>query len=680
MLKFIKLFIVVTIMTIQSDLSEKRYTNKLINETSPYLLQHAHNPVDWYPYGEEAFEKAKKEDKLILFSIGYAACHWCHVMEHESFENESIAKIMNDHFVCVKVDREERPDIDQIYMNAVQLMRGGGGWPLNCFALPNGKPIWGGTYFRPEDWKNILESLESGYRATPDKFRKVSEDVTRGIAHTELISTKEKDPIFTPQEIREAVESIKKGFDYKDGGFEGQPKFPMPGIYDMLLDYAVVEDDYSLLNHISFTLKKWAYGGIYDQLGGGFARYSVDSQWLVPHFEKMIYDNGQIIGLYAKMYRVTKEPVFKRVIEETIGWIERDMMDENNLFYSSYDADSEGKEGLFYIWDISEIKKYLGEDAEDFINYFGVSDSGNFEGKNILNVSSLKEADKKIEEQKLKLFNIREKRIKPELDNKTLSSWNALTISGLCESYWAVGDPHYLNLAIKAAEKIKSQNIDKYGNLIRLFKKSGSVNGFLDDYSLVIKSFLDLYEATSDDKWFDSATLLQKRADDLFFDSRSGIYFYTAEDENIIVRKMETTDNVIPSSNSVMAINLLRISRITENETLRSRAVQMGQNSRKLATQTPHFSYLWINLFHKLNTDKKEIIIVGESSKKLQLEINRDYYPNTIVIASEEKGSEKPLFRDRWKEGKTFIYYCVNNSCQLPLESVREFKEFITNR
>jgi uncharacterized protein YyaL (SSP411 family) len=660
-------------MTTQNS-DAQQHSNQLINETSPYLLQHAHNPVDWYPYGEAAFEKAKKENKLMLFSIGYAACHWCHVMEHESFESEAKAKIMNEHFVCVKVDREERPDVDQIYMNAVQLLTGSGGWPLNCFALPDGRPVWGGTYFRPQNWSNILESLASGYRNDPQKFERTAKELTRGINQTELVKSKSEAPILTPQEVKESVEQLKKRFDYKDGGFIGHPKFPMPGIYDMLLDYALTENDDSLLKHISFTLKKWAYGGIYDQLGGGFARYSVDGQWLVPHFEKMLYDNGQIIALYAKMYRVTKEPVFKRIIVESIGWIERDMTDKNGLFYSSYDADSEGEEGLFYVWDKNEIETHLGTDSKPFIDYFGISESGNFEGSNILNVASFEEPSGEIESQKSLLFHVREKRIKPGLDNKTLSSWNALTISGLVESYWALQNTHYLDLAIKAAKKIKSQNIKPNGALIRLYKKNESVNGFLEDYSLVIKAFLDVYEATADDAWLKTAIQLLKKTDELFLDQASDMYFYTSVNENVILRKMETTDNVIPASNSVMAHNLLRIASLTDNDHLRKRAIQMAKNAKSIVKQSPSYAYLWLSLFQKLNADKKEIVIIGKDALQQSLELNQSYHPNTIIINSTKENNEWPLLKDRWQKDKTLFYYCINNACQLPSENIEDLK------
>ena len=509
----------------QEDKTEHKYSNRLKNETSPYLLQHAHNPVNWYPYGEEAFAKAKKEDKLILFSIGYAACHWCHVMEHESFENEETAKLMNDNFVCVKVDKEERPDVDQIYMNAVQLLTGSGGWPLNCFALPDGRPVWGGTYFPTKDWENVLTNLSSTYKKDKARFERSAKELTRGIVQTELVSVKSSEPLISDEELKNTIDLLKQRFDSQNGGFVGQPKFPMPGLYEMFIDYALLNDDKELLNHISFTLEKWAYGGIYDQLGGGFARYSVDSKWLVPHFEKMLYDNGQILSLYAKMYRITKKAVFKRIIEETTAWLSRDMIADNGMFYASYDADSEGEEGVFYVWTKEEIDKELGEGSPLFCDYYGISSNGNFEGKNILNVKKMTEPSVKILEFRKRLFDLREKREKPGLDNKVLSSWNGLMISGLCESFHATANIKYLDMALASAESIVEKHINKDGELLRLYKKNNSVAAFMDDYAIIIKSFLDLYKATFDDKWLEKSVQLTQKADNLFFDDNSGMYF-----------------------------------------------------------------------------------------------------------------------------------------------------------
>ena len=671
MIKSLLIFSILLLMIIQNSCAqEHKHTNKLIAETSPYLLQHAHNPVNWYPYGEEAFAKAREEDKLILFSIGYAACHWCHVMEHESFEDEAVAKIMNENFICIKVDKEERPDVDQIYMNAVHLITGSGGWPLNCFALPDGRPVWGGTYFRSNEWINILENLSSTYKKDKAKFERSAKELTRGIVSNELISSKAENKIFTSEEFETVIAAFKQRFDYRNGGFIGQPKFPMPGLYDFMLDYALLNKDGQLLEHISLTLKKWAYGGIYDQLGGGFSRYSVDSKWLIPHFEKMLYDNGQILSLYAKMYRITKEPVFKRVIEETTDWVQRDLIAENKMFYASFDADSEGEEGTFYVWTKDEVEDVLGADADEFCNYYGITSSGNFEAKNILNVESMEEPSEKILELKLNLFKYREKREKPGLDNKTLSSWNALMISGLCESFLALSDQSYLDIAESSAESILKNHIDKKGNLLRIYKKNNSVMAFMDDYALVIKAFLDLYKLTFNDKWLENAIQLTEKANTLFFDSNSGMYFYTALNENVIVRKMEISDNVIPASNSVMANNLFELSRILDDNQMLEMAIQMAKNTKQQSLQSSAYSYNWLALMQALNMESQEIVFIGQDALKKRNSYTLDYYPNVLITGSLTKNDERPLLKNRYKKDETLIYQCINKACKMPVKDL----------
>lgn len=661
----------------QQEHQEEKYTNQLINETSPYLIQHAHNPVNWYPYGKEALDKAQKEDKLILFSIGYAACHWCHVMEHESFENVEVAQIMNDHFICIKVDKEERPDVDQVYMNAVQLLTGSGGWPLNCFALPDGRPVWGGTYFGTKDWKNILQNLSTGYKNDKERFIRSAKELTRGIVQTELISVRSEATLFSNEDLEHTVEAMKQRFDYVNGGFVGQPKFPMPGIYDFLLDYALVNKDWDLLEHISFTLKKWAYGGIYDQIGGGFARYSVDSKWLVPHFEKMLYDNGQILALYAKLYRVTKEPVFKRIVEETSAWIKREMTNEDGMFYASFDADSEGEEGLFYVWTKAEIDQILGDESNLFCQYYGVSKNGNFEGKSILNVDKMKEASEDILKLRNILFEEREKRIKPALDHKKLTAWNALTISGLCESYLATGNEAYLSMAKNSAETILEKYITNKGVLLRLYKKKHSVSAFMDDYALLIEAFLNLYKVTFDDKWLVKSILLTEKANQLFYDNTSGMYFYTAVNEQVVVRKMEITDNVIPASNSVMAKNLYQLSILLDDTNMREKAIQILKNSKNQSLKSPTYSYNTLHLFLQLNQAKKELIIVGDKANEKRMDLLKNYYPFILVSGSLKENKDRPLLLNRYRKEKTLFYFCENNACKMPVETIAELESIL---
>ncbi len=661
-------------MTIKNSYSQA-HTNHLIHETSPYLLQHAHNPVNWYPYGQEAFDKAQKENKLILFSIGYAACHWCHVMEHESFENEAIAEVMNRYFVCVKVDREERPDIDQIYMNAVQMLTGSGGWPLNCFALPDGKPVWGGTYFRPKQWTAILEELAQGYKNDSKRFKIAAEELTRGVANAEIVSYKSESDLLSDNEIDATVQKLVRDFDTRHGGFLGSPKFPMPGVYEALLDYALINDEEEILNHVQFTLEKWAYSGLYDILGGGFSRYSVDEYWLVPHFEKMLYDNVQLLSLYAKMYRVSKKPVFKRIIEETIAWLERDMLDNSGLFYASYDADSEGEEGKFYIWDKSEIEEVLREGSDDFISYYGVTKRGNFEGKNILTVECMQEPSPQILKQKELLFKHREKRIKPGLDNKMLTSWNALTISGLCEAYLATQNKAYLEFAQNTGNAIINNHIKSDGTLLRLAKKTNSVEGFLDDYSFTIRAFLDLYSVSLEDKWLQKAMVLQQKAETLFADQKSQMYYYTPEAGNVIVRKMELSDNVTPSSNAVMADNLLRLYVYVDKPEFREKAMQMSKNIQQTVVSLPAYAYEWLKQQMKLKYHKKELVVVGEDALSELLKIQEVYYPMVTIIGSTKPNEQNALFKGRWQDGKTLFYLCVNNACNIPVSEIDVIKK-----
>ncbi len=669
MKKYFYLLAILHIMTIKNSCSQS-HTNHLINETSPYLLQHAHNPVNWYPYGQAAFDKAQKENKLMLFSIGYAACHWCHVMEHESFEDEDIAKVMNKHFVCVKVDREERPDIDQVYMNAVQMITGSGGWPLNCFALPDGRPVWGGTYFRPKQWEGILKELADGYRDNPKKFEMAAEELTRGISQTEIIQYKSESELLSEGEITEKIERLKIDFDYENGGFLGSPKFPMPGIYETLLDYAIINEDKSILNHIEFTLEKWAYSGLYDILGGGFSRYSVDKYWLVPHFEKMLYDNAQMLSLYSKMHRVNPKPVFKRIIDETVAWLERDMLDKSGLFYSSYDADSEGEEGKFYIWDKTEIESILGDKSEEFIQYYGVTKYGNFERKNILTVKSMQEPSVEIMAQKEKLFKHREKRIKPNLDNKMLNSWNALTITGLCEAYLTTQNQSYLELAKNTGNAIIKNHIVSDGALLRIAKKENSVAAFLDDYSFSIRAFLDLYEVNLDNKWLNKAISLWQKAEELFADEQSQMYFYTSKSSDIIVRKMELSDNVIPASNAVMADNLARLSEYIGKRELMAKAKQMNKNMQESVLSSPTYAYEWLRQQVKFQYPKKELVIVGKDAVSAILEIHKNYYPFVTITGSTKPNDNNPIFKGRWRDDKTLFYLCINNACSIPINDI----------
>ncbi|WP_282013569.1 thioredoxin domain-containing protein [Marinifilum flexuosum] len=662
-----------------------QHTNRLTQENSPYLLQHAHNPVDWYPWGEEALQKAKNENKVILVSIGYAACHWCHVMEHESFENEEIAKIMNEFFVCIKVDREERPDIDRIYMDAVQLMTGSGGWPLNCFAMPDGKPFFGGTYFRPNDWVRVLQGIQNVWLSEKDKVEKVADQISEGVRSNELIEVKSELKPFDLDDMKSGYENWQKDFDKVEGGNNRAPKFPLPGSLQFLLRYYHASKDRSALDHVVLTLDKMAAGGIYDQIGGGFARYSVDAIWKVPHFEKMLYDNAQLVSLYAEAYSLTKIPEYKRVIEETLDFIDRELSFPNGGFYSSLDADSEGVEGKFYVWEKSEIESVLKEDAEWFCEYFDVSEKANWEEGNILMISvdkneiakklgiSTKKFDEKVKEASNKLLLKREKRIRPGLDDKALTSWNALMIKGYVDAYKALGKQEYLERAEKAMHFIETNLVKGEGHLFRNYKDGVSkINAFLDDYSFTIEAYIALYQASFKEDYLIKADRLMKVVMAHFLDEKSGMFFYTSdEDPDLIARKMELLDNVIPSSNSSIAKSLFVLGIYLEKETYKERSKQMLANvyERMLKVSSYHFN--WGQLFFYLANSTYELVIMGDLAMDEKQKIESLFLPN-VLIAGSLTESELPLLKNRYVANQTTFYLCKNRSCKIPVTNVEE--------
>ena len=497
---------------------EKKYTNELIKESSPYLLQHAHNPVNWYPWGEKALEKAVRENKPIIVSIGYAACHWCHVMEHESFEDEEIATYMNDHFICIKVDREERPDIDQVYMNAVQLITGQGGWPLNCITLPDGRPVYGGTYFNKKQWLHLLKQLDAFINQEAEKANEQAITLTKGINSTEYIQLNNNKTQHSISDLEDIFNHWQPNIDFINGGSKGAPKFPLPIGIQFLLDYHCLTKSEEALKAFTTTLDKMANGGIYDHIGGGFARYSTDAIWKVPHFEKMLYDNAQLVSLYANAYQFTKNEHYKTIIIETLEFIEREMTSNEGGFYASLDADSEGVEGKFYVWDKVELDQLLGLDAILIQEYYNVTSAGNWEGANILYTTtndpefaanhniSTQTLHAKLMHAKKKLLQIRDKRIRPALDDKILTSWNALMLKGYVNAYNVLGDEKYLATALKNADFIINNCMDQDGKLNRNFKNGQStINGFLDDYAFTIGAFIDLYQSTFDKKWRNKA-------------------------------------------------------------------------------------------------------------------------------------------------------------------------------
>ncbi len=659
--------------------------NNLIHASSPYLLQHAYNPVEWHEWGPIALEKAKKENKLILVSIGYSACHWCHVMEHESFEDFEVAEVMNKNFVCIKVDREERPDIDQIYMLAVQLMNGSGGWPLNAICLPDQRPVYGGTYFRKNDWVNILLNVSDLWKNEPAKALNYAERLTEGIQQSEKIIPSNSDVVFEQSHLAEIIEPWKRHFDIDGGGYNRAPKFPLPNNWSFLLRYSLLTPDESTFMAVCSTLEEMSKGGIYDQVGGGFARYSVDDKWHVPHFEKMLYDNAQLIGLYAEAYQCLKFEPFVQIIIDTIDWVFREMSAENGLFYSALDADSEGVEGKFYVWDKAAFDKVVGEDAALIGEYFNVIEEGNWEEeqtnilrrvstdeefieKHSLDIEALYD---KVALAKAKLLDERTNRVRPGLDDKCLTAWNAMMIKALADTSQILDYEMYYDRAKLAAEFILENMVTPDGGLYRNYKNGkATIQGFLDDYAFMIEALISLYEVDFDEVWLEEAKSLTNYVLLNFKDEENDMFFYTASNgEELIARKHEVMDNVIPASNSVMAQNLQKLGLFFDDESYRDKASAMLKSVlpriKAYGSAYSNWCTQLLNEVHGIN----EIAIMGTDFNNVKRELNTNYIPNKIVLGGEK--SELPLLKD--KESKdTKIYVCKNKTCQLPVATVAE--------
>lgn len=661
-------------------------TNHLIHETSPYLLQHVNNPVEWYPWGDEALQKAKTENKLLLISVGYSACHWCHVMAHESFEDLHVAALMNRYFVCIKVDREERPDVDQVYMDAVQLIAGRGGWPLNCLALPDGRPVYGGTYYRKNDWFNVLKQLANLYATDPEKLQKQAEAIHNGVLKQENAQVKDEQGTTTLSQIKVGIKSMAAGFDNQNGGFNGAPKFPMPSIWNYLLDYTNLINDESITKQIHLTLSQMALGGIYDHVGGGFARYSVDASWHIPHFEKMLYDNAQLVSVYSNAYRLSANEHYKRTVYETLTFIKRELTSPEGAFYAALDADSEGEEGKFYSWTANELKKVLSTDYKQIAEYYSISEKGNWEnGLNVLRAVStaelyatnqqlgLNDFLSLLETTETKLLLARNKRIRPGLDNKILTSWNALMLKGYIDAYRTFENKSFLNTALTNARFIQQNMLQPDGSLHRTYNNGTSkINGFLDDYAFTIRALIDLYQVTFDEHWLSLAKQLSNFVLSHFTDNYSDFFFYTADtDSPLSIRKKEVADNVTPSSNSVMAENLWLLSKYYGESAYDEKSRKM-MNS--MAYETQHYGRFYSNWGRSLlnaTYNPKELVIVGPEALKMYNEIAPQTLGNVVYAVSVSKSS-LPLFKNRYVENKTLVYICENNTCQMPVSTVKE--------
>lgn len=700
-MRFFKLLICIALFSCKDQNSESMmypFTNDLINETSPYLLQHAHNPVNWKAWNSKTLAEAKESQKLLLISIGYAACHWCHVMEHESFEDSIVAQVMNDNFINIKVDREERPDIDQVYMTAVQLMTGRGGWPLNVIALPDGRPIWGGTYFKKEQWISALDQISKLYMESPEKLNEYADKLEQGIKSVDIVALNTNAPIFEKDFIEESVSKWAKQFDYHNGGLNRAPKFMMPNNYHFLLRHAHQNKDEKLMDFVNLTLTKMAYGGVYDQLGGGFSRYSVDPIWHVPHFEKMLYDNAQLVSLYSDAYLKTKKPLYKDVVIETLAFIELEMMTNNGAFYSSYDADSETKngeleEGAYYVWQKEDLKLALKEDFDLFSDYYNINDYGLWEHNNYVlirkeddeyilkkyNITSEVLTNKK-KDWKESLTIIRNTRPKPRLDDKSLTSWNALMLKGYIDAFRVFGNKHYLEIAVKNAEFILSKQLREDGGIYHNFKNGKStINGYLEDYATTIQAFLDLYEQTLNDKWLFTARDLTNYVFDHFQDDKSKMFYFTSdEDDKLVSRSIEYTDNVIPASNSIMAKNLFKLSHYFDNEHFSKTAVTMLNNVKPEIQKYGSGYSNWLDLMLNYTAPFYEVAIVGEAVLTKIFEFNAFYLPNKIVAGSSQKNT-MPLLLNRYIENETLIYVCVDNTCKLPVSEVENAISLLKN-
>jgi uncharacterized protein YyaL (SSP411 family) len=647
--------------------------NALIHETSPYLLQHARNPVQWFAWKEEVWQKAAANDKLVVVSIGYSACHWCHVMEHESFEDHDVAKLMNEQFINIKVDREERPDVDQIYMDAVQLISGRGGWPLNAICLPDGRPIYAGTYFPKENWKQVLRYFVHEYQTAKEKMHERAADITHGIRSLDAMELP-ADKTFTQQDLNTAIQTLLNTIDMQEGGRVGAPKFPMPINFRLLLEnYAISKSD-DVLQATTVTLDKMLLGGIYDQVGGGFARYSVDAYWQIPHFEKMLYDNAQLVSLYAQAYQATKDPSYKRIVYETLEFIERELTGDKGNFYSALDADSEGEEGKFYVWSWNELQQHLGNEFDAFCQVFDVSESGNFEGSNnLIRISKQASNSIGINKWRTKLLNERSKRIRPGLDDKTLTSWNALMLKGYVDAYNAFGEVSFLNTAIANANFIVMHQLKEDYSLLRNYKNNTSnISAFLDDYALVIDAFIALYESTFNEQWLTNAQNIVGYVFENFFDDARNIFFYTnTKDTPLIARKTETSDNVIPASNSIMAKNLYRLGLIMDNNRYTETAKSMLLNMKANALQHTSFYANWAALMQQVIFEPFVVAVCGSNALNIRKEFGNYFLPHCIFIGS-NTSSKLPLLKDKTIGSTTHIYVCRNNTCGLPVQSVED--------
>jgi uncharacterized protein YyaL (SSP411 family) len=682
--------------------------NQLQYESSPYLLQHAHNPVDWYAWKPEAFERARAEDKPILVSIGYSTCHWCHVMERESFEDENTAAFMNEHFINIKVDREERPDVDQIYMEACVVISGSGGWPLNCFLLPDGRPFHAGTYYPPRpafnrpSWMQMLQHIARLYRedrAMIDDQAKRLTDIIRNsdqaLVQRSWTGVDYPNPI-NPVVLQNAWHRLRDSFDREEGGFGGAPKFPGAMSLQFLLRYEHFFGEKEALEHVEFTLEKMIGGGIYDQLGGGFARYATDKAWLVPHFEKMLYDNALLVKVLAEAYQRTGKALYREVIRETLDWVEREMTHSEGGFYSALDADSEGVEGKFYVWDKKEIEEVLDKEASFHFNALhGVTVGGNWEGHNILwraaNPASYarhagREEKAFLEELagwKQQLFEARAQRVRPGLDDKVLLNWNALQASAYAQAYEALGEARYKEAAERNVRFLLSAFRKGDGEGLCHTWKGGQAqyDAFLDDYALLIEALLDVYTISFDAFYLEEARKWTAYVLDHFLDEEAKLFYFTgAEQDDIPLRRKDIYDSALPSGNSTMVHNLLRLRLWLDLPEYGELAAEMLSRMRDVLERYPGSFARWITAFQLAVFPPLEIAVVGSDWAAKSEEVLRMYLPHRVLMAAAGGDERYPLLAGKEGGEKTYIYVCEGYACQLPVDTLEDFAQLVSRK
>ena len=685
---FFSLFFVLNIFT-------QERMNQLSSSKSLYLKQHAKNPVDWMPWSADALKKASEEEKLIVISVGYSSCHWCHVMEEETFSNNEVAEVMNNDFISIKVDREERPDIDELYMKSLVLMTGSGGWPMNIIALPDGSPIWGGTYLPKTNWMSVLKQINDLYKNRYDDVLGYSNKLKEGLKQDGIVDIKlESDELY--DKIIELSESAFSFLDINNGGLKTSQKFPLPSLLDFYLRSGKQFEKSKFVDFVDLTLENIGYGGINDHIEGGFHRYTVDSIWHVPHFEKMLYDNGQLLSIFAKAYKLTKRPLYKDLISDTHRFLEDKMTSSDGLIFSSISAvtDYGDKkiEGDYYVWNQDDLKKYLEDDYEIFENYYNINNKGYWEKdkyvlrRTISNKDFSK--DYKIQEKKLKskiqsfkniLKEIRSSRKYPEIDEKIISSWNSLAISGYFVAYMATNEKVYLNKAVDIVNALEKKLVNKDLRISRSFSIEESDILFLEDYSFLANAYLKLYQSTFNYQWVNRADQIVKKSMDIFFDENQGFFKFSSNQSTLFSENLFVLeDGVIPSSNSVMANNLFLLSHYTGNRDYLNIGKKMIDSVIGKAVNDPLDYMNWLNVSTDYSKNFYEIVVVGKNAFQISKDLTSRYLPNTLVAAS-KTDTDEYLIKNRYIKGDTLIYVCVNNSCKFPVETVDEALKLILN-